>query len=208
MPKPPAPTGQPSAAEHAAIDPIAILLDDRARARSLEDPCASLCTLANIDEHGAPQARTLVLRELEERLAVFINTTSPKWQALLAGPVTLVVWLPSLQVQYRLGCATAVVPQELVHESWHLRPEPPKRLDWFYTHVQAQSSEVTSRDALLDALAALDAPEPLTPPATAHGLFLEPQHLERLHLGQDNGVHDRQLFRREGVAWTVTTLVP
>lgn len=192
----------------AAPDPIALLRHDRNRARELKDPCAGLCTLANVDEQGLPQARTLVLRDVEERLAVFVNTTSPKWAALKSGPVSLVVWLPTVQLQYRLACETEIMPQQLVHESWHARPEPPKRMDWFYTRIQAQSTPIGDRALLLAALDALAAPEPLVPPETAHGLYLHPTTLERLHLGQDNGVHDRQRFSRHQTGWRVEILVP
>jgi pyridoxine/pyridoxamine 5'-phosphate oxidase len=189
-------------------DPLQRLRDDRQRARSLEDPCAALCTLANIDAEGMPQARTLVLRELDGQLAVFINQTSPKWTHLVSGPASLVVWLPSLKVQYRLACNCTPVAQALVHDSWHLRPEPPKRMDWFYTLVQPQSSSIASRAELLNALESLDLPDPLTAPASAHGLYLSPSRIERLHLGEDNGVHDRLLYRLDADAWTLETLVP
>jgi pyridoxine/pyridoxamine 5'-phosphate oxidase len=190
------------------IDPISQLLRDRAAARDLDDPCANLCTLANVDAHGEAQARTLVLRELDERLAVFVNTTSPKWEALRAGPVTLVLWLPSVQLQYRLRCETEEIPQALVHDSWHARPEPPKRLDWFYTEIQPQSSAVADRQALLEALAGHRPPEPLSAPLTAHGVYLEASRVERLQLGTEDGIHDRQLFERHGAHWRVQTLVP
>lgn len=189
-------------------DPIRQLLEERAAARELNDPCAALCTLANVDPEGIPQARTLILREVEESLAVFINRTSPKWTPLVEGPVSVVVWLPTLDVQYRLQCDTEEIPQKLVHASWHLRPEPPKRMDWFYTLVAPQSSRIGSREKLLRSLAALDLPEPLTAPDSAHGLFLHPNRVERLHLGQDNGIHDRQHYHRDGSAWVVETLVP
>lgn len=189
-------------------NPLEHLRGDRARASAEQDPCANVCILANIDELGMPQARTLVLRELDEQLAVFINATSPKWQSLLKGPVSLVVWLPSIMVQYRLSCETAPVAQHKVHDSWHLRPEPPKRMDWFYSHVASQSSVIESREHLLSALAAMDLAEPLTAPETAHGLYLNPQAVERLHLGEPNGVHDRQLYRQTTTGWLVETLVP
>jgi len=189
-------------------DPLVRLSKDRTRARAEQDPCANLCTLANIDAQGLPQARTLVLRDLEGQLAVFVNATSPKWSSLLAGPVSLVVWLPSIQLQYRMSCKTAQVPQAIVHDSWHLRPEPPKRMDWFYSEVAAQSSHIGDRQQLLDALQALQLSERLTPPESANGLFLEPQSIERLHLGEENGIHDRQLYRLTDTGWTLTTLVP
>ena len=87
------------------MDPLAQLINDRAAARERNDPCAELCTAASVDHLGSPQARTLVLREIETRLALFGNETSPKWAEMSnASPIAIVVWLPSMNLQYRLNC--------------------------------------------------------------------------------------------------------
>ncbi len=196
-------------ADHGSHDPLTRLADDRARARERDDPCANLCTLASVDAAGHPQARTLVLREVDDRLAVFGNETSPKWQQM-AGSASLavVVWLPTLQVQYRLQCDTRPVPKPRVHESWLLRPEAPKRLDWFYTRELGQSTAVTSRDELLARLEGLTLRDPLLAPRTAAGVFLEPATVERLDLATGDGIHDRILYRRQADGWHAVTLVP
>ncbi|MEM7077756.1 MAG: pyridoxamine 5'-phosphate oxidase family protein, partial [Pseudomonadota bacterium] len=62
-----------------ATDPEARFHSDRAAAFAAEDPNAALCTVASVDADGEPQARTLVLRNVEEQLALFINASSPKW---------------------------------------------------------------------------------------------------------------------------------
>lgn len=192
----------------ASMDPLATLRADRQLARERQDPCANLCTLANVDEDGLPQARTLVLRDLEARLAIFVNATSPKFQALRVRQVGLVVWLPSLNVQYRLAAGTEEVPAELVAASWALRPEPPKRMDWLYTRGQAQSTPVASREALLDMLTTLKTPDPLTAPETARGLYLMPTLIERLDLGQENGIHDRRRYTLGNPGWYEEILIP
>ena len=185
-----------------------MLLNDRAEARSHNDPCANLCTLANIDAAGLPQARTLVLREVDGQLSVFINATSPKWTSLCASVLSVVIWLPTVNVQYRLTCNTQEIPRQLVHDSWHLRPDVPKRLDWYYTRVSPQSSRIENRDKLLNTLDELALPNPLVAPETARGLFLLPTQVERLHLGQENGVHDRQQYTLTADVWERVTLVP
>lgn len=190
-------------------DPLALLHADRALARERQDPCANLCTLATVDAAGHPQARTLVLRDLEARLAVFFNETSPKWQQMsLSASLAVVVWLPTLNVQYRLQCDTRPVARSVVHDSWRQRPDAPKRLDWFYTRVQAQSSVVGGRDHLLSQVDALELRLPLEAPRTAAGVFLEPFIVERLDLDQPEGVHDRRHFQRRADGWHVSTLVP
>lgn len=187
-------------------DPLAQLAADRTLARERQDPCAGLCTVANIDADGLPQARTLVLRDMEERLAIFVNATSPKFEHL--NIVSVVVWLPSVNVQYRLSCTTSAVHQSLVAESWQLRPDPPKRMDWLYARVQAQSSTIESREILLARLNDLPLPEPLEAPDSARGLYLNPTLIDRLDLGQENGVHDRRRYRPGNPGWVEEVLVP
>ena len=161
-----------------------------------------------MDKAGLPQQRTLVLRDLEDRLAVFVNATSPKWPSLSERQISVLVWLPMLNVQYHLACRTSPVPEHIVHASWLLRPDPPKRMDWLYTPSAPQSSSVESREHLLSALAALTLPEPLIAPPTARGLYLHPLTIERLDLSQSNGVHDRRSYHRDADGWVETTLIP
>ncbi len=183
------------------------MAEDRRRAFEQDDPCAGLCTLASLDADGWPDARTLVLRDLEGRLAVFVNATSPKFAFL--NRVSVVVWLPTGNVQYRLRCLTAPVPQDLVAQSWQLRPDPPKRMDWLYTLKQGQSTAIDSRERLLETLAGLDLPDPLTAPETARGFYLMPEQIDRLDLGMDNGVHDRRRYLPGNPGgWIEQVLVP
>lgn len=187
------------------MNPLQRLHEDRARARALQDPYANLCALATVGSRNRPEARTLVLRDLDNRLAVFVNATSPKWPTM--GRVAAVVFLASLGVQYRLNCATEPVPEELVREHWQFRPEPPKRLDWFYEQ-RAQSSEVASREQLLEELAVAQVPDPLIAPDSARGLYLIPDELERLYLHSEEGVHDRRRWRLVDETWRERVLVP
>jgi pyridoxamine 5'-phosphate oxidase len=193
----------------AQTDPLDWLRADRDRAAEARDPCASLCTVASVDANGHPRARTLVLREIEGRFAVFTNRTSPKWSQLEQGiSIAVVVWLPSLQLQYRLQCSTSAVPAALVHASWQLRPPAPKRLDWYYTQHRPQGAPVADRAALVDGLERTALPDPLVAPATAGGLFVEPFAVDRLDLAQPVGIHDRRHFERRDAGWFETVLVP
>jgi pyridoxamine 5'-phosphate oxidase len=190
-------------------DPLAWLAVDREQAAQRGDPCANLCTLATVDPAGHPQARSVILRDLDGRLAVFLNETSPKWQQIGSSKsVALVVWLPSVNVQYRLQCQTRPVAKPLVHASWHLRPEAPKRLDWFYTRVQPQSSAVDSRSALQEGIDNLKLREPLVAPRTSAGIHLEPFRIERLNLSMPDGIHDRRCFLLRQDGWHGHVVVP
>ncbi|MCY3792970.1 MAG: hypothetical protein OXG51_01175 [Gammaproteobacteria bacterium] len=183
------------------MNPIARFHEDRKRARAERDPCAELCALATVNADGAPEIRTLVLRDLEDpanptegtRLAVFINDSSPKWSAM--ARVSALAYFPVLKVQYRLSCATAPVPEALVHGRWQDRPETPKRMDWYYAR-RPQSSPVASRSQLIQEVGNLDLPEPLVAPPSARGLYLLPFAIERLDLNQPDGIHDRRRWQR------------
>ena len=189
------------------MDPMALFNADRSRARSANDPMAHLCTGANIDSTGRAQLRTLVLRDIQGQLAIFVNATSPKWATLQTGFALHTYW-PSVQLQYRFIVTAEVIDPQMVHESWHLRPDMPKRMDWFYEQQGKQSSPVASRESLLGKISDIELPDPLHAPGNARGLLLSPIEVERLDLGQENGVHDRQYFTLSGDTWQQTTLVP
>lgn len=191
------------------MDPIEQLSIDRQAARANADPCANLCTAATVDTNNHPQARTLVLRDVGSRLALFLNQTSPKWQQISdTGLLCVVVWLPSLNLQYRLQSQVEPVAKDLVDESWLLRPAVPKQLDWFYTTEQPQSSVLQSRQGLLQKLPLKNEAEHHVAPATAQGWYLLPFHVDRLNLDHPSGVHDRRAFSLNGGQWHETPLVP
>jgi pyridoxamine 5'-phosphate oxidase len=196
-------------AQSPGVDPLAWLAADREQAVQRADPCANLCTLATVDPAGHPQARTVILRDLDRGLAVFLNETSPKWQQIGSSPsVAVTLWLPSINVQYRLQCRTRPVAKPVVHASWQMRPEAPKRLDWFYTRIQPQSSPVESRSALQDAIDNLQLREPLVAPRTSTGIHLDAFKVERLNLSMPDGLHDRRCFLLRQDGWHEHVLVP
>lgn len=192
------------------IDPLKHLSNDRTRAREARDPWANLCVFATVDAHRVPHARVLVLRDLEERFAIFVNSTSPKHEHLRHGTkYSVLVYLASLGVQYRLTVGLEAVAPETVHRNWRERPRIPKVMDWFYRRVQRQSTPIRSRDRLLAAYASLDAelPESVEAPLDAVGYFLVVDEIERLELSGVQ-VHSRQHHRRHADGWLTSELVP
>ena len=162
-----------------------------------------------MDEAGQPQVRTLVLRELDERLALFINATSPKQRQLNTGLAAICAYYASIQIQYRLICRLEAIPAQRVAESWQLRPDMPKRLDWYYMTGRKQSTEVSDRETLSREIASVELPDPLVAPTSAVGYWLIPQEAERLDLGQPDGLHARQRYLRDDQGgWRTVTLVP
>ena len=66
------------------MSPIEQFQADRARARELT--MAAVCVLATADEHGPPGA-DLVLRQVEEDLALFMNSSSPSGNNSKGGSI-------------------------------------------------------------------------------------------------------------------------
>ena len=99
------------------------------------------------------------------------------------------------------------LPATHIAESWQLRPDMPKHLDWLYEQI-AQGSAVEDREDLLAQLNTAPRPEPLVAPPNARGLLLLPQSIERLDLNQTDGVHERQRYTLHADQWAVETLIP
>ncbi len=190
-------------------EPLALLAADRARARELRDPWASLCVLSTHDA-GTPQARVLVLRDISQRLAVFINATSPKQAQLGASSeVAVLTYLASVGVQYRMMAGVERIPDVVVQSSWRERPRIPKVMDHLYARHARQSTVVASPadlQSLFDDVAAGLSDDP-DAPVEAIGYFLAPREIERLELAADR-LHRRERFTVRGKQWRLETLVP
>lgn len=191
-------------------DPLAMLANDRAKASAAGDPWASLCVLATVSENHLPQARVLVLRDLDDGLGLFINRTSPKQREIDAsGRVALLVYLASLGVQYRVEANLATLEPELVRSSWRLRPDIPKVMDWLYETRVPQSSVLENRDDLLDLYSAVkgELSTDADAPDSAAGYRIIATRIERLQLAADR-VHERDLYETDAQGWRHRVLVP
>jgi len=190
-------------------DPLALLKRDRDLARRAGDPWANLCVLATYSGQR-PEARTLVLRDLDDRLAIFVNRTSPKSAHVERHPqVAVLLYLASASVQYRLNGVLEPVATHVVHANWRARPRIPKVLDWLYRDHAPQSAPIESRDALeaLHADVARRIGDDPAAPEEAIGFYIAPTTIERLELAADR-LHDRRHFTRIATGWRVDTLVP
>ncbi len=163
-----------------------------------------MCALGTVNADGDAEQRTLVLRETHNQLSLFFSATSPKWFELQQRPTaSLFIYMPSIEVQYRLRVEWQRIDDNIVRDSWQLRPDIPKKLDWLYQN-HPQSSAVNR--ALLEAGLAADQPTPTAAPASAIGVYLHPLRIERLELS--SGVHQRDLFELKDGAWQHSHRVP
>lgn len=168
---------------------------------------ANLCALATVNSSGTPEVRTLVIREVESRLGIFMNATSPKFQEIRESTsVSVLAYFPSIAIQYRMHTKLLPIPTETVHAFWMNRPEIAKKMDWLYNDY-AQSNVVESLGTLTRQLSASNTPTKA--PQSAVGFFLEPLlSVERLALDQHDGLHDRRKYTYHDNVWKVSQLVP
>jgi pyridoxamine 5'-phosphate oxidase len=192
------------------MSPLDTLKEDRRAAAEARDPWANLCVLATVDRDGIPQARVVILRDVESRIGIFVNSTSPKYAELMRLPrISAVTYLASRNAQYRLGATLSRIDPAIMRTNWQLRPAIPKVMDWVYSTRAAQSSTVSSRAALValhDEVAA-ELGGAGTAPHTAVGFYLDIDHIDRLELANDR-VHDRRRFTKTECGWREEVLVP
>ena len=187
--------------------PIEQFKIDRSLAKAEADPYANLCVVSTVDSNGLPQSRTLVLRDVDDSLALFINKTSPKWKEFQNGIVIQTYWA-SIQIQYRIRASTRAIKQDIINESWQLRPDIPKKMDWIYHLKFPQSTKIGSIKDLRNELEKIENTHNLEAAPEAAGLLLLPDQIERLDLNTPDGIHDRKLFKKINSRWSAEQLIP
>ena len=180
-------------------------LDD-ARAGSIREPNAM--TLATATAEGAPAARIVLLRAIDERGFVFFsNYDSRKGGELAANPqaALLFFWEP-LERQVRIeGHVTRVSAAES-DAYFASRPRGSQLGAW----ASPQSAVLADAAALEDALAAVEArfsDRPVTRPPHWGGYRLSPTLLE-FWQGRPGRLHDRLRYRRTDEGWLLERLAP
>lgn len=192
-------------------DPTAALSADRIRARELDDSNADLCWLATVDADGWPKVRALVLRDVADGHALFINATSAKGHELDRDPrCQIACWYPSIQRQWRLQARVIALEPTVLAAHWRRRPRISQVLDHVYAQEFSQSSTLADPAALDSAHARLDASlgEHPQPPPEALGLRLEVASAECLQIHPGSRLHDRWRFTRSAAGWQRQALVP
>lgn len=195
------------------MEPIAEIRADRTEARKMQDANADTCFLALASKDGVASVRTLILRDIVDRsFRLFINSSSPKWYLLLNGAsYELLLWYPSQQRQYRIQGETSVLEPDEVKTNWFRRPRGSKQLDYVYKEFAPQSSEISSREVLVDEINRIKQtykPDDMLPPDEVTGVELVANRIEMLDLNREDRIHDRRLFLFQDGAWQQKYLIP
>ncbi len=171
-------------------------------------PTVNAMTLATVDESGRPDARVVLLKEVDDRGFVFFtNYDSRKGRELAVNAyAALVLFWEPLHRQVRVQGRVERVTAEESDAYFASRP----RGSQLGAIVSPQSQPIASRAVIEEGLAKLsqelgDRPPPR--PATWGGYRVVPDVVE-LWQGQVSRLHDRVRYRRSAEGWVRDRLAP
>jgi len=178
--------------------------DDALRAKL---PLPNAMTLATVTAQGAPSARIVLLKGVEDGGFVFYtNYGSRKGRELQARPAACLVFQWSdLERQVRIDGAVQRVSAAAADAYYASRPLGARLSAW----ASAQSEAVASRAVLEASMQDASRRHGDTPPRPAHwgGYRVVPQSIE-FWQGRADRLHDRLVYRRNAADWTIERLAP
>jgi pyridoxamine 5'-phosphate oxidase len=164
--------------------------------------------LATVDPDGAPSARMVLLRGLDERGPVFYtNSNSRKGRALQAHPrAALTFHWEGTGRQVRIEGPVSMVSDDEADAYFASRPRPSQIGAW----ASDQSSVIPSREFLMgryaEAAERFEGREVDRPPHW-RGYRVDPHRIEFWEHGAHR-LHDRTVYTRENDEWVVELLAP
>ena len=214
---PPSPSAQDYAAQLAAnadetmferSEPFALFAEWLEAAKAAEPNDANAMTLATLDAEGAPDARIVLLKDVDARgFTFFSNQESAKGEQLWAHPsAALVFHWKSLRRQVRVRGVVEPVAAAEADAYFASRARESRIGAW----ASDQSRPLASREALEAGVAAQAARfegEEVPRPERWIGWRVAPQQIE-FWRDRSFRLHDRLRFEREGDGWKQTRLWP
>lgn len=166
-------------------------------------------TLATVDCDGRPDARIVLLKDMDERgFTFYTNYDSAKARQLGAhAQATLVFYWDKLFRQVRIKGAVTKVARDEAQAYWQTRPIKSQ----LGAVASNQSQTIKDRQQLEDAFKAaidehgIDGPIPL--PNDWGGYRVIPSAIE-FWQGQQSRLHDRLVYVRDAEGWQVKRLAP
>lgn len=188
-------------------DPLAQFQRWFADAQAAAVPEPNAMTLATVDADGAPDARVVLLKGLEDGGFVFYtNQASEKGRQLSGNPQACLVFLwQALQRQVRVRGEVQAVADAVADAYFASRPLGSRLSAW----ASPQSALVADRAELEARLHAAEARFGDAPPRPPHwgGYRLQPRTIE-FWQGRANRLHDRLRYRRHAEGWQIERLGP
>jgi pyridoxamine 5'-phosphate oxidase len=199
---------EPLDREHLAADPFVQFerwLND-AIAEIDDEPNAM--ALATVDAHGAPSARTVLLKFFDRAGFVFFTNLGSRKSVEIDGNqnVALLFWWRELGRQIKVRGVAERISNVEAAKYFMTRPRGSQLGAW----VSKQSQVLTSRSALemkLDEMKRKFANREVPLPSFWGGYRVAPSAIE-FWQGQPDRLHDRFEYRLEGARWRIERLAP
>lgn len=163
-------------------------------------------TLSTADENGQPDARIVLLKDVnEDGFTFFTNYNSQKGKELEVNPkAALSFFWPELERQVRILGTVSKISAEASEAYFNSRPEGSQ----MGAIISDQSSKVTSRDVLVEKFNALKTqPENIQRPKHWGGYILSPTKIEYWQGGEFR-IHDRIQYELVDGNWQISRLAP
>ena len=180
-----------------------------AEAEKTEPNDPNAIALATVDASGLPNARIVLLKSIDaDGFVFFTNYESQKGQEIAAtGQAAFVMHWKSLARQIRVRGEISKISAAESDEYYSSRPLGSRIGAW----ASRQSQPLTSRQALIDAVAQAEATHGDHPARPGHwgGYKITPVEIE-FWAGSEFRLHDRFCWRRENVTekWVTLRLNP
>jgi pyridoxamine 5'-phosphate oxidase len=201
-------TDQPLELESLPSDPVVLFRRWYEDAERAGIPLANAIALATAAADGRPSIRHVLLRRIEDRSFVFYtNHGSRKGTELAENPrAAFSIYWRELDRQISVTGDASRLSAEESDAYFVTRPREARLGAW----ASRQSAELRSRDELMERFAAADAQYPgddVPRPPFWGGYRIDPITVEFWH-GRQHRLHDRFLYARAGITWTIRRLWP
>jgi pyridoxamine 5'-phosphate oxidase len=193
----------------ADLEPDPLVMFDRWMREAVEADLydANAMVVATVGPDFQPSSRMVLLKGVSERGFVFFtNTGSRKGRELAGNPrcALLFPWHP-LERQVRIDGVATPLGRDAVEDYFASRPRK-SRLGAWASH---QSHVVDGREELQRAFEEAEQrfPDEVPAPEEWGGYVVRPEVIE-FWQGRPGRMHDRLVYRRDGVTWRTERLAP
>jgi len=189
-------------------NPVALFIDWLAQARQTEPNDANAMTLATVDADGMPDARIVLLKDIDaDGFTFFSNTQSAKGQELADRPVAALVFhWKSLRRQVRVRGVVEPVSAAEADAYFASRARESRIGAWASDQSRPLDSRAQLEQRVQEQTERFEGQDVPRPEHWA-GWRLRPQSIE---FWRDRAfrLHDRMQFRKDAEGWTKTRLYP
>lgn len=179
---------------------------ERAVAANVPEPTAM--TLATVDEHGRPSARTMLLKGLDpEGFVFYTNLESRKGRQLAGNPhVSLVLFWRETYEQVKVDGQAEPVGDHEADAYFATRPRASQLGAWASMQSQPLADRALFEQRLAEFEARFDGQDVPRPPHWS-GFRVRPRRVEFWY-GRQHRLHERVCYQLEDGSWQQSLLFP